>query len=154
VAENSRLENSGNEEGPSALHRTILGVLAGGGLFLVLMLMLAGMAVVSGLITHDEAARPNLGPWLVLEIAGGAVASVLAGVVSRRIARCYRGPGVLAVCLLSLGILEAVELLGQDAAGGAVAPIWLVLLAPIIMTVGVLLGGWRPRKPGRTHRCT
>ena len=111
------------------------------------MLLLAGMAVAFGLITSDEAGRLNLGPWLVLEIVGGAVASVLGGVVSRRIARRYRGPVVLAVVVFSIGLLEATEILRYTAAGGANAPGRLVLLAPIIGAAGVLLGGWRPRAP-------
>lgn len=109
------------------------------------MLLLAGMAVTLGLITHNEAGRLNLKPWLVLEIAGGAVASVLGDVVSRRIAHRYRGPVALAVVVFSVGLLEATEILRYTGAGGADAPGWLVLLALIIDAAGVLLRGRRPR---------
>jgi hypothetical protein len=145
----ARLNNSGATADPHSLRRTIVGILAGGGLFLGIMLLLVGTAVALGLIRRDPSARVNLGPWLVLELAGGAPASVIAGMLSRRIARRYRAPLVLAACLFGLGLLEAAEILAETALGVVEAPIWLALLAPLITASGVLLGGWRPKNAGR-----
>ena len=111
---------------------------------MAIMLLLAGVAIAFGMITHDEAGRLNLGPWLALEIVGGAIASLLAGAVCRQIARRYRGPVVLALGIFTIGLLEASEILRQVAAGRAAAPRWLVLLAPLVTAAGVLLGGWVP----------
>lgn len=117
-------------------------------MLLAIMLTFAGVAIVSGLVTQDDAGRVSLGRWLVLQNVGGAIASVLAGAASRRIARSYRGPQILAIGAFALGLLEAIEILRHTAAGGAVAPAWLVLLAPIVAASGVLLGGWRSSDKG------
>jgi hypothetical protein len=142
MSDRSQLHDAPTPADPPSLQSTILGVLAGGGLFLAIMLMLAGVAIFSGMITRDDAGRLNLGPWLILEIVGGAFTSLLAGATSRRIARGYRAPLVLAVCALTIGLLEATEILRLTAAGGAKAPTWIVLLAPPVTALGVLLGGW------------
>jgi hypothetical protein len=113
------------------------------------MLLLAGVAIALGWITKDDAGRVNLGPWLALEIAGGAVASVLAGAVSRRIARRYLGPAVLAGASFGVGLAEAMEILRHAAAGDVQAPPWLVLLAPVVTAAGVLFGGWCAAAMGR-----
>lgn len=132
---------SGNQPGSHSSRRTFLGVLAGGGLFLSIMLLLAGVAVGIGWLGQNEAGPLELRPWLILEIIGGAGASVLGGAVSRRIARHYRGPAVLALVVFGLGVLEATEVLRYVRSGNAVAPQWLVLMAPLVATSGVLIGG-------------
>ena len=87
----------------------------------------------------------NLGPWLTLEIIGGAAASVLGGGVSRRIAGRYRAPAVLAAMVFTIGLIEATEIVRSTVAGITEAPTWLVLLAPIAAGGGVLFGGWAAR---------
>jgi hypothetical protein len=111
----------------------------------VVMLLLAGVAVAGGLIRKDSAGRWDLGPWLVLETAAGALASVVAGAVSRRVAGRFSGPVALAACALSFGLIEAIEILRRAGSGAVVAPARLVLAAPLVAAAGVLLGGWRRR---------
>lgn len=127
---------------PDSTRSVRRGVLAGSGVLVAIMLLLAGAAIVSGTITQDEAGRVNLEPWLVLQVIGGSIASVLAGATSRRIARSSRGPRILAAGVFAFGLVEAAEILRFTAAGGAEAPTWLVLLAPVMAAAGVLLGGW------------
>lgn len=140
-----RLNDSANDPDPHSLRRTVRGVLGGGGLLLVIMLLLAGTAAAFGWVQVGEAGRVNLGPWLTLEIIGGAAASVIGGVVSRRIAGRYRAPAVLAAIVFAIGLLEATEIVRSTAAGNTEAPTWLVLLAPIVAGAGVLFGGWAAR---------
>ncbi len=135
----------------SPARRTVKGVLAGGGLLVGTMLALAGVAIAAGMVARDPAGRLDLGPWLVLEIVGGAAVSVFAGALSRRIAQSNRGPLVLALCAFTVGLLEAAQLLGYSARAGALAPTWLVLLAPVVTAAGVLLGGLLTA-PMRGHR--
>jgi hypothetical protein len=110
------------------------------------MLVLAGLAVAFGWLRQDEGSRVNLQPWLILEVIGGAGASVLGGAVSWRIARRYRGPAVLALLVFSVGALEATEIFRHTTSGTAAAPRWLILLAPVVATAGVLFGGWLAAK--------
>lgn len=118
-------------------------------MLLIVMFLLAWAAVAFGLITRDVASQLDITHWLVLEIAGGAVASVLAGVVSRRVAGSFRGPAFLAVCAFTVGLLEAAEILRHSVAGRVVAPTWLVLIAPFVAAAGVLVGALMPgRKLG------
>jgi len=135
-------------EMPASARKTILGVLAGGGVIMAIMLLLAGMAVLFGWIRHAEDGRLGLRPWMVLEIIGGVAASVLGGTIARGVAGHYRGPAILAVMVLSVGLLEAAAIFHYGAAVGVIAPKWLVMLAPVAAAAGVLLGGWRP-----TTRC-
>lgn len=143
MSENSRLRDSATSADPFTLRRTFLGVLAGGGLLAAIMLMVAGIAILAGKIGRDESGRLCLAPWLVLEIVAGGFASLLAGATSRRVAQSYRGPMALAICAFTIGLLEATEILRHAAVGGAEAPAWLVLLAPLVTATGVLLGGWQ-----------
>jgi hypothetical protein len=105
------------------------------------LLLLAATAAALGWLRQDAAGRVDLGPWLVLEVLGGAAAGVLGGALSRRIARRTSGPGVLALLLFGVGVLEAAEILGSTASGRVAAPQGLVLLAPAVAAAGVLLGG-------------
>lgn len=120
-------------------------------MLVAIMLALAGVAIASGMITRDNGGRVSLGPWLVLQTVGGAIASVLAGATSRRIAKGYRAPLILAAAVFAIGLLEAAEILRYTAAGGAEASPWLVLLAPVVAASGVLLGGWRPHHAVRSN---
>jgi hypothetical protein len=142
--------DSRNGTAPPLLRRGLLGALTGGGVLLTVMLLLAGMAMALGWIAPGSAGPLNLTPWLVLELAGGAGASVLAGAVSRRIAGHVRGPLLLAAGVFTLGLLEATEILVYARTGLVAAPPGLVLLAPFIAAAGVLLGGLRP---GDVHLC-
>jgi hypothetical protein len=135
----SRAPTPGSESELAGLRRTILGVLAGGGVFLGIMLALAGVAVALGWLRQGEAGGVNLRPWLILEIIGGVPASILGGVISRRIAHRDRGPAVLATFVLGVGVLEATEIVRNTNSGSAT---WLALLAPVFATAGVLFGGW------------
>lgn len=121
--------------------RTLVGVLAGGGVLAAVMLLLAGAAIAFGMVSRDLTGRLDLRSWLVLEIIAGIIASALAGALCRRIARRAMGPVLLAALVLGIGLLEAAELLRQVAAGHATAPRALVLLAPLLATASVLLGG-------------
>lgn len=121
--------------------RIALGCIAGGGVLVAVMLLLAVMAIAAGMITANAEGQFNLTPWLALEVAGGAVASLLAGWVCRRVARCNQGPAALAVIVFCAAMVEAVELLRQAAAGRVEAAWWLVLAAPWVAGGGVLLGG-------------
>lgn len=139
---------------PPARRRTILGILAGGGLFLACMLVLAGVAIMVGWVRQDPAGPTDLRSWLILAILGGAPASLAGGAVSRRIAGSYRAPALLALLLFSLGLLEALEILRQASSGSVAAPRWLVVLAPVVAAAGALVGGGlpakgSPAKPGR-----
>lgn len=125
--------------------RVMLGSLAGGGVLLGVMLMLAVLAAGLGWIARDGAGRVDLGPWLAIQIVGGAVASVAGGAVSRCVARSFRGPALLAVAVAVLGTIEAAEILRHAHAGGVVVDAGLVRLAPVVAAGGVLLGGWRRR---------
>lgn len=136
--------------------RTVRGVIAGAGLLVGIMLALAGVAIMMGMIERDPGGRLDLTRWIVLELVGGAIASVFAGALSRRMAGSRRGPLTLAACAFTVGLLEATEILRVTAAGRAVAPTWLVLLAPVVTAAGVLLGGlvrgpWHPHLPGATR---
>jgi hypothetical protein len=138
------LNESGSGSGrvPDAPQRTVAGLLGGGGVFIAIMLVLAGTAVALGWLRTGEAGPVDLRPWMLLEILGGLGASVLAGVVSRRIAHGSRGPTLLSIFLFVAGSLEAFEILHSVAAGRAAAPSWLVLPAPVEAAVGVLFGSW------------
>jgi hypothetical protein len=108
---------------------------------MVIMLVFAVAAVATGLIQAEEAGRVNLGPWLTFEVMGGAAASVIGGVVSRRVAGRYRASVVLAGTVFAIGLVEAMEILGSIRAGSTEAPIWLAFLAPVVAAAGVLVGG-------------
>lgn len=131
---------------PQARPRTMLGILAGGGAFLACMLLLAGLAIAVGWVRPNPAGPVDLRPWLMLALAGGTPASLLGGAVSRRIARSYRGPALLALLVFCVGLLEATEILRQASAGSAAVPRLLVVLAPVVAAAGVLFGGWLPAK--------
>ncbi len=133
---------------PNELNRrmdrsTLLGVLTGGAVLVGSMLVLAAVAVLLGWMQRDETGSINLGPWLALEVLGGAAASVLAGWVCRNISHRLRGPVVLALVVCSVGLLEAVEILHYIKGNTVKAPIWLVLIAPFVAASGILLGGFR-----------
>lgn len=123
--------------------RTVLGVLSGGAVLVGSMLLLAAMAVLFGWIQPAATGFLDLGPWLVLEVLGGAAASVLAGWVCRNISLRFRGPAVLALVVCSVGLLEAAEILRYLKGNPSGAPVWLVLSAPFVAASGILLGGFR-----------
>lgn len=126
---------------PPARRRTMVGILAGGGLLLACMLLFAGLAIAFGWLRQEPTGPVNLRPWLILAVIGGVPASVVGGAVSRRVARSYRGPALLALLVFGIGLLEAGEILGQVSAGRVAAPSWLVVLAPVVAAAGVLVGG-------------
>lgn len=123
--------------------RIALGCAAGGAVLAAVMLFLAVAAIAAGMIAANAEGPLNLTPWLALEVAGGAVASVLAGRVCQRVARCNQGPAALAVIVFCAAAVEAVELLRQAAAGRVEAAWWLVVAAPWVAGGGVLIGGLR-----------
>jgi hypothetical protein len=137
-------ESGARDRNGTEIGRAVLGTLVGGTIFLVVMLLLAGIAVALGWIARPGDGPLDLGPWLRLEIAGGAVASILAGAVARRVSGSARGPALLAVIAFCIGLLEAIEILRFAATGLALVPRTLVLVAPFVAAAGVLLGGWRP----------
>jgi hypothetical protein len=146
----SKSDASRDMTDPPTHRRTILGILAGGGLFLACMFLLVGIAITVGLVRQNPAGPVNLRPWLMLAVLGGAPASALGGAASRRIARHYGGPLILALLVFSIGVLEAAELLRHRASGGVSAPLWLVLLAPVVSATGALFGGWLSAATSRT----
>lgn len=123
--------------------RVALGCVAGGGVLAAVMLLLAVTAIAAGMITTNAEGQFDLTPWLALEVAGGAVASVLAGRVCRRVARCNQGPAALAVIVFCAALVEAVELFRQATAGRVEAAWWLLAAAPWVAGGGVLFGGLR-----------
>ncbi len=123
--------------------KEMLGILAGGGVLLGSMLLLAFMAVIFGWIQQDKTGFVDLGPWLALEVLGGAVATVVAGWVCRNISLRFRGPAILALVVCSLGLVEAAEILRYMKGNSLTAPVWLVLCAPFVAASGILLGGSR-----------
>lgn len=122
--------------------RAILGIIVGGGIFVAIMLLFAGIAIMAGWIRYEAGGRLNLTPWLILEILGGIPASILAGIVCRRISRRSSARMVLAFLILGFGLLESVELYRFISSGSGYAPMWLVILAPFVATIGILIGGW------------
>lgn len=150
MTERTIMSGDGNARAPHELRRTIQGVLAGGGVLMAIMLLLAGTAAFFGWIRADTPGRLDLRTWLVLELIGGAAACALGGAVSRRIAGRYRGPAMLAAIVLCVGLLEAMAVLRYRDTVQVDAPVGLVLLAPVVAAAGVMLGGWRPR--ARFHR--
>lgn len=123
--------------------RVILGIIVGGGIFIAIMLLFAGIAITAGWVRYEAGERMNLTPWLILEIIGGVPASILAGNVCRRISRRKSAATILAFLILSFGLLETVELYRFISSGSGFSPIWLVILAPFAATAGILVGGWR-----------
>jgi hypothetical protein len=137
-------------------NREVLGVAAGAALLLALMLLFAASAAGAGLMTGAPGATLDLGPWIRLEIAGGAVASTLAGYVCRNVAGSRRAPLGLAAVALTFGALESVALLSASGSGRILVPAWGALAAPMVTALGVLLGGWlagrgRPLAERRAH---
>jgi hypothetical protein len=136
-----------NEPVQSFNNRTILGILVGGGIFVAIMLLFAGTAITAGWIRYEAGGRLNLTPWLILEIIGGIPASIIGGNVCRRISHRNSSALMLAFLIFSFGLLESVELYRFISLGNGHAPRWLVILAPVIATAGILIGGWRSKKP-------
>ena len=136
-----------------SLWRIILGVFSGCGLFIAIMLALAGLAIGAGWIATDSQGRLDLEHWLTLEVLGGMIASLLSGHFSRRVAGHFAGPLWMAMILFAFGIAEAATIIGQIWAGDVDAPIWLVLLAPWVVPAGALLGGLKQARslPKRHH---
>lgn len=123
--------------------RVILGIIVGGGIFVAIMLLFAGIAITAGWVRYEAGERLNLTPWLVLEIIGGVPASIFAGNVCMRISRRKFAATILAFLILVFGILETVELYRFISSGSGYAPMSLVILAPFVATIGILNGGWR-----------
>lgn len=144
------------------MRRIVLGILAGGSLLIGTMVVLAGVAILCGWIPHDDTRPLDLGSWLLLEVVGGGIASVVAGWVCRKISRHAWGPYGLALTVLTIGLLEVAEILRHARAGALEAPLGLVLVAPFVAALGILLGGFRrsaspfKRSPGvpLLHRIT
>ncbi len=126
--------------------RLVLGVLAGGALFVGSMLQLVATAILFGWIKADETGSVDLGPWLILEIIGGTSTCVLAGWVCRKISCRFLGPAILALLVCSIGLLEAAEILRHVNGHYVAAPIGLVIVAPFVAALGILLGGIRRSK--------
>ena len=86
------------------------------------MFLLAGIAIAFGWVRQAEGGGVNLQPWLTVATIGGIPATVVVGAVSRRIARGFRGPVVLAALLLfggygsEAGIARAHYLLAKNEA--------------------------------------
>ena len=128
--------------------RVMLGVIAGAVVLASMMMALAGLAVGLGWISVRATGPVNLEPWLLLEIIGGAAASVIAGAVVKRVSWSRQGPAWLAATLLSIGLLESAEIVRAARAGVVVAPVLLLIIAPLVAPAGVLLGGWRRSRNG------
>ncbi|HEX9691651.1 MAG TPA: hypothetical protein VGA22_06095 [Gemmatimonadales bacterium] len=100
------------------------------------------------------------GAWLAASVIVGVIAAVVGGYVCAAIARDPRGPRVLIVVVLVLGILFALPVLlgaGPEATGARPAtvtmveamsnarqPVWIALLNPVLGMIGVY-GGARLR---------
>ena len=123
--------------------RIVLGVLAGGGLFIAAMILLAAMSILFGWIKADETGSVDLGSWLILEVLGGTAACFLAGWVSRIVSGRFLGPAVLALFVCSVGLLEAAEILRHVNENSISASKWLVIGAPFVAALGILFRGFR-----------
>jgi hypothetical protein len=95
---------------------------------------------------------PDLRRWLQLEIVAGLPASALAGAVSRRVAGSSRGPVLLASWVLAIGLLEAAAITSLGASALARPPGGWQWCAPVVGTIGVLLGAWFAGRNAGTHR--
>lgn len=123
--------------------KILTGVVAGGAVFLVIMLSLVGVAIWMGWIRFSQSWPVDLRTWMLVQFIGGFVASVLAGWVCRRVAGHPRGPLFLAAGLFLLGGLEAVEIFFASGRGWIQTPLWPVIIGPFAAAAGVLAGGWR-----------
>lgn len=118
----------------------VRGTAAGGLVFGVAMLLLAGATVWGGGVPRDAAGVVDLRPWLWVECIGGCLAGALAGRIARGVSRGTRAATILAGIVLVVGLLEAAEIARQVGAGRVAAPLWLVSTAPLLAAAAVLLG--------------
>ncbi len=129
--------------GGAARAAILRGCVAGGVTLLAVMGAVAAVVLLTRGVARDATGAPDLGEWLRVQLAAGALASFLAGSVSRRVARDPGAAPVLGAVVLVAGLVEAVELTRAVQAGLVLAPLGLVWAAPWVAACGVLLGGWR-----------
>lgn len=133
----------------STARAAALGFLA----ILAIMLPFAAIGIAAGVFEPAMRRVPDIEPWLVFELAGGAVACMLGGAMSARLgthlAAQWLAAGVFAVAL--------VEGLLVTSLGGELSRPWLPYLVPFVGAGGVLVGarlgtrnGTRPGPPRRT----
>lgn len=124
------------------LVRIVFGILAGVVVLFGLVLVAAWVATAAAGLGPDDA--PTTG-YLLLNLAGSAVAAVLAGMVASSVGRTWIAPLGLALLLLALGAAAG----GQAAQG---QPGWYPIAVTLIGAAAVGLGGYiAPRGRGRAR---
>lgn len=116
----------------------------------------------------DRAFQPGSyevsGLWIGVSLVLGFIAALAGGRVSAAVARGPKGPRVLAIVVLLLGLLFAIPVLSSspkteprtgdvpnlEAMAKFIQPRWIALAKPIIGAVGVTLGGRREVAAGAT----
>ncbi len=145
--------------------RTILGIVVG---FLVMYLVVfVGLTAAYLGLGQDGAFQPGVydvtPTWILIWLLVSLLAAVIGGFVCWWIGRGRGAALVLAGLVLVLGLALAVPVLTAPvpetppARSGAVGnmaamqnarePVWMALLNPVLGAAGVLLGGWRRRRP-------
>lgn len=122
--------------------RLILGVAAGFAAFFGLMATVALVCAQAGIVEPAAGEVVDLSDWLLIEVVGGSVAGLLAGLVSRRVGRIHSASAWLAVLVFALGVLEGVVLQSQSDAGRAAVSVALVWIAPFVGPLGILAGSY------------
>jgi uncharacterized membrane protein YeaQ/YmgE (transglycosylase-associated protein family) len=95
--------------------------------------------------------------WAIGSVLLGLIGAMLGGMVCARVSRQAKGPKILAIVVLILGLAFAIPILTQsgatpaeprpdalamsEAMSNAQQPIWAALLNPLLGAIGVLIGG-------------
>lgn len=125
--------------------REAMGVIAGAGTILFVMIGLAVIAIAIGLMDRGNDGVVDLNGWLMLELVGGALVGVVGGRLCRRVARgSTRAVWLLAGISLTLGMLETLEILRAVETEAVIANRGVALAAPIVVASAALVGGLRP----------
>lgn len=107
-------------------------------LFGVVMVLTWIAMAASGLAPEDP---PTTG-YLAMNLAGSAIAAVLAGMVATSVGRSFLPPGILAAVLVILGAASR----GQVAPGH---PGWYPLTITVLGVAGIAIGAVLAPRPGR-----
>ena len=124
------------------MRRVVVSIAAGFGVLVVNLLVVFGVLAATGFARPVEGETVDRAPWLKVELIAGGLAAIAGGWLCRRLAGCLWPPLVLAGIVLLLGLVEAAELLVAAGVKNVNAPTPLVLAAPLVGTLGVLVGAF------------